>query len=347
MSLHDPHPGGKPWRLGLYLPFALLLVAVIAWTGFWLWARTEAQARIDAAVADLGRAGYQISWQTRSLGGYPFRLTVALTGAQVREPAGWALQAPRLEGEAYLYAPTHWLFAAPQGLTFVRPQGGPVAVTARSLIASLTHLDARPPSLSVQVLDATFQPAPGATPFSLSSAGKAELHLRAGPDDEGGVFLSVENARARAGGVLGRIAGDKPVAITWNSTLSKMSAFQGQDWADAVRRWTEAGGAMTVRPGSQLIAGQALAAVRSGTLSAGRDGRLRGVLDLNLRQAPSMLAAMAEAGVIPRYTADAARAVADARQEGDVTHAAVAFEAGQTTLGPVALTPAPRIYTPP
>ena len=36
MSLHDPLAARKPRRLGLYLPFLLLLAAAIAWTIFWL-----------------------------------------------------------------------------------------------------------------------------------------------------------------------------------------------------------------------------------------------------------------------------------------------------------------------
>ena len=41
-------------------------------------------------------------------------------------------------------------------------------------------------------------------------------------------------------------------------------------------------------------------------------------------------------------------AVAEARQEagGDLATATLNFEAGQTTLGPVALAPAPKVYEP-
>jgi hypothetical protein len=146
--------------------------------------------------------------------------------------------------------------------------------------------------------------------------------------------------------LLGEIAGDKPVSLAWNSTLSKMSAFKGADWADAVRNWTDAGGVMTLRPDSQLVAGGAFAGARGGTLSAGPDGRLRGVLDLTLRQAPQALAAMAATGAVSAEAAEAAQAVASARQEGDATQADIRFEAGRTTLGPVALDPAPKVYTP-
>jgi hypothetical protein len=346
MSLHDPLAARKPRRLGLYLPFLLLLLAAVAWTVFWLWARGEVEKRMDATVADLGRSGYQIAWSRRTLGGYPFRMDVSLSDARIHDPSGWALQTPLLEGEAFLYAPGHWMLAAPQGLTFVRPAGGAVSVTGKVIRASLTNLNKRPPSFSFQGEGLAFQPAAGAEPFALSAAELVELHLRAGPDDEGGVFARVDKGKARPGGLLGRIAGDKPVFLVWNSTLSKMSAFDGADWPDAVRHWTDAGGVMTVRDSSKLTAGEALIAAKSGTLSVGRDGRLRGVLEVGLRQAPWALGAMAEKGVLPSTTADAASAVAAARQAGDTAHATLNFEAGQTTLGPVALGPAPKVFTP-
>jgi hypothetical protein len=346
MSLHDPLTARKPRRLGLYLPFVLLLLAAVAWTLFWLWARAEVQKRMDAEVAGLGRSGYQVSWGRRSLGGYPFRMDVSLTDAKVREPSGWALQAPLLEGEAFLYAPGHWMLATPQGLTFVRPVGGAVAVTGKVLHASLTDLAKRPPSFSFQGEGLAFQPAAGAEPFALTAADLVELHLRAGPDDEGGLFARIEGGKARPAGAFGRIAAGKPVALVWNSTLSKMSAFAGEDWSGAVQRWSDAGGQMTVRDTSKLTAGDALVAVRSGTLGVGRDGRLRGVLDVGLRQAPRALSEMAQTGVLPPTAADAATAVAAARQEGDSARATLNFEAGQITLGPVALGPAPPVYRP-
>jgi hypothetical protein len=345
MSLHDPTRPRKPGRLGLYGPFLLLLVGFIAWSVFWFWARTQVQTRMDAAVADLGRAGYQISWSHRGIGGYPFRMDVTLKDARVREPSGWGLETPLLEGEAYAYAPTHWMFATPSGLTFVRPLGGPVVVTGKGLRASLSGFDKRPPSFDFQGEGLTFQPAAGAEPFALTAAALVEFHLRAGPDDQGGVFAQLTGGKARLSGLLGRIANDKPVAITWNSTLSRMSAFSGADWPDTVGRWSDAGGLMTVRD-AQLTAGEVLVQTKAGTLGAGRDGRLTGSLPLTLRQAPKALGAMAAAGALPYDTAGAASTVAQARQAGDLAHAALYFEAGQATLGPVAIGPAPRVYVP-
>lgn len=344
MSLPDPSAPRKPNRLGLYAPFVLLAVAVALWSGFWIYARGQVEARLDAAAAAAAHAGYQVAWSSRAVGGYPFRLDVTLTEVRAHEPGGWGLEAPRLEAEANAFSPTHWLIAAPHGLTFVRPQGGPVAVAGRLIRASLSHFDARPPSLSVEGVDLTFRPAAGAQPFALATAGRAEFHLRAGPDDEGGVFAMVQAGKAGPGGVIARVAGDKPVALTWNSTLSKMSAFSGRDWAAAVRAWTAAGGRMSVR-NAGLTAGAAQVNVTSGQLSVAGDGRLSGALDLTLRQAPRGLAALADAGVVAADAAQSAAEVAQARQGGgDTAQAALTFQAGQTTFGPVALGPAPKVY---
>jgi hypothetical protein len=345
MSMPDPHSARKPRRLGLYLPFVVLLVAVVAWTGYWLWARGELSRRLDAAVAGLAAQGYEVAWKERTIGGYPFRLDVTLAGVGAREPSGWALQAPRIEAEAPAYSPDSWMIAASDGLTFVRPEGGPVAVSGRLIRASLTHLASRPPSLSFEGVDLAFRPEPGARPFGLTAASRVEFHLRAGPDDQGGAFFDLEGGQAQLSGLFARIAEGKPVSMSWNSTLSNMSAFAGRDWPDAVRRWSDAGGRMTVRSAA-LIAGDALLKADGGTLGVAPGGRVQGVLNVSLRQAPKGLSAMAETGLIAPDAAQAAATVAQADRSGDLAHGAVHFEAGRTTFGPVALGPAPKVYDP-
>jgi hypothetical protein len=344
MSLPDTTAPRKPRRLGLWLPFVGLALLIAAWSAVWVWARGETARRMDAAVEALGKAGYPLTWKERRIGGYPFRLDVTLTDARAREPSGWALEAPRLEGEAFMHAPTSWLIAAPDGITFVRPQGGAVAVRGQLIRASLTHPNAHPPSFSFEGVKLAFAPEPGAQPFGLTGAERVEFHLRAGPDDEGGVFARVDNGQARLSGLFARVAGGKPVSMVWNSTLSKMSAFTGPTWPDAVRHWADAGGRMTVRQAG-ITAGDAVLGVDSGSLGVASDGRLSGALQVTLRQAPRGLAAMGDTGLIAPDAAQRAAVVAQARQgAGEVAQGSIDFQAGRTTLGPVALGPAPKVY---
>jgi hypothetical protein len=153
----------------------------------------------------------------------------------------------------------------------------------------------------------------------------------------------VKNGKAQLSGMLGRVAGEKPVSIEWDGRISAIDAFRGPDWPDAVRNWTTAGGRMSVKRGG-LTAGDALVGVNSGNLGVGSDGRLTGVLDVSLRQAPRALGVMGASGALPLDRAVAATAVAEARTSGDLARATLNFEAGQTTLGPVALAPSPKVY---
>ncbi len=344
MSLPDPDPGRKPRRLGLYIPFGLALILIVGWSAAWLWIRGETGRQIEASVETLRRAGYEVSWRQMAIGGYPFRLNVTLTEPRIREPSGWALAAPRLEAQAPVYSLGDWIAAAPDGLTFVRPIGGPVEVKGRLIRASLSDVGRNPPSFSFEGRGLAFAPGAGAQPFALSAADLVELHLRAMPEDEGVIRFRVDQGKARLAGLFGRLAGDKPVSMVFEAVMSEASSFGGRDWASAVRAWADAGGQLSVRQGG-ITAGNAVIGAQSGTLTVGSDGRLRGFLDTSLRQAPEALDVMGETGVIPRETAEAAAAVAEARETApDLARATLTFQAGQTTLGPVAIGPAPRVY---
>lgn len=329
--------------MGLYIPFAIALVAIIAWSGFWIYVRGQAGQRMDIAVEQMRKAGYEVTWAERRITGYPFRLNVTLKDARIREPSGWALATPDLESQAYLHGLGTWVIAAPQGMTFTRPVGGPVNVTGQVIHASLSHLDQPLPNFSFVGTKLAFAPAAGAQPFALSAADKVEFHLRPGPDDQAAVMFKVDAGKAQLSGLFARLAGDKPISIVWDSILSKVSALKGGGWADAVRAWSTAGGVVSVRQAG-VTAGEAVIGAQSGTLGVGYDGRLTGSMDVSLREAPKALGAMAETGVIRPEAAIAAAAVAAARQNGDLARANITFQAGQTTLGPVAVGPAPKVY---
>ncbi|HZZ36043.1 MAG TPA: DUF2125 domain-containing protein, partial [Caulobacteraceae bacterium] len=140
-----------------------------------------------------------------------------------------------------------------------------------------------------------------------------------------------------------RVAGDKPVSVELDGVFGRASYLKGRDWPSAVTAWRGAEGQMQVRS-LKVAAGDAVLDARSGVLTVGSDGRLRGSLTANLHQAPRALAAMGQEGAIPPEAAYSAAAVATARSQGDVATMTIDFQAGQTTLGPVAIGPAPRVY---
>lgn len=316
MTLPERERARKPRRRGLFLPWLLMILLVVGWSIGWFWLKGEAITRMDAGVEQLRRQGYDIAWQSREIGGFPFRLDVNLKDARIAEPSGWALAADELKGEAWVYRLDHWVAVAPTGVTLTRPEGGPVAVKATALRGSLSGVDQRPPRLSIEGVNLTFETPPGAKPYPVESANRLELHLRPGPNDQGGVLFKAEGAKLRLTGLPARVAQGKPVSVLWDLTLARMAAFQGRDWPEAVRNWRDAGGVVTVREAS-IRGGDALLTADGGPLRVDPNGYLEGELKASLK---------------------------DAKSGGQALGGAIALRDGKSTLGPLTVGPAPRLY---
>ncbi len=316
MTLPDSPAPAKPRRRGLFLPWLLALVVIAGWSVGWFKLRAEAVARMDAAVVQLRAQGYPVAWETRTVTGFPFRLDVTLTGARIAEPSGWAIAAPTLSSEAYIYRLDQWMLVAPEGVTLNRPDGGPVSVSAKALRASLGGLNGNPPRLSIEGVDLRFDTPAGARPYMIRSAERLELHTRPGPDDQGGVLFKVEGARLQLKGLPARVAQGRPVSMTWDLVLSKMSGFTGHSWPSAVRHWRDGGGVLTVRS-AELRGGDALLTGQGGPLRVGLDGRLEGELEARLK---------------------------DSDGGGQGFGGRVTLADGEAKFGPLGLGPSPRVF---
>ncbi len=316
MTLPHAERARKPRRGGLFLPWLLALLLVVGWSGGWFWLKGQVIARMDAGVERMRAQGYDIAWRQRRVDGFPFRLDIELDGARIAEPSGWALAAPTMKGEAYIYRLDHWVLVAPTGVTLTRPEGGPVTVRAEALRASLAGFDQHPPRVSIEGVGLEFEPAPGARDYPVQSAETLAMHLRPGPKDQGGLLFRVEGARLRLKGLPERIVQGKPASMMWDLTLSKMSAFRGQDWPDAVRNWRDAGGVLTVRA-AEVRGGDAVLSGKGGPLTVDLDGRLRGDLEATLKGAQDG---------VPAFSGD------------------VELKDGEAVIGPLKLGPSPRLY---
>ncbi|MHB8530348.1 MAG: DUF2125 domain-containing protein [Caulobacteraceae bacterium] len=333
MTLPDRDPGRKAGRFGLYAPIAVLILAALACSAAWFRLAAEVRERMDAQRARLDRDGYVVDWEGRAISGYPFRLDVDLRRVRVREPSGWALAAPSLKAEAFVFAPGHWVAVAPDGVVFTRRVGGPVVVRARMLRASLSAIDETPPRLSIEGLDLVFQAPRGAAAFSVTAADAVHFHTRAAAGDQGAVFFELDQARTRLPGLMGRIAAGKPLTLAADIVYDHAASLAGPDWPSAVRAWSAAGGVMAVRD-LQVTTGEAVLNARSGRLAVADDGRLRGALTATLGRAPQALAA------------DGGRpgAQAQPKAQGRPATVTVDFRSGWTTLGPAVIAPAPRVF---
>lgn len=339
-------PRKPPRRFWLVAPYILLGLAIIGWSAGWMVLKGQMEQHMDRAAADLRKAGFEVAWKERKLEGYPFRFYVTLTEPRVREPSGWALEMPILKAEASAFNTKHWMIVASDGAVVTRPVSGALRVSGKALRASFVATGAPLPRIAVEGVQLTFTPEPGARPFALSKAERLEFHLVPGGKEEAALLFRIDGGKPAAGGLTARLAGEKPVSVLWDSLLSQRDDLTGPDWPQAVRHWTDAGGTMTLRKGGITLGDTGLG-LGSGSLTVGVDGRLRGSLEAQLTRGSGALLAMGETGLIEPNGAQIAAAVLQAREltsDGKSAQATISFEAGRTTLGPVAIGPAPKVY---
>ncbi len=337
MTHTDAAPSRKARRRGLITPFVLLLAFASAWCVGWFWLRGQAEQRMDTAAASLKSRGYDLSWSARTFSGFPFRLDITLADARVAEPSGWALRIPELKGEAMIYDLDHWVAVAPRGALLTRPDdGGDVAIAGKALRASLAGFDQYPPRISIEGAGLVFSTAPNARPFPLQTAQSMQLHLRPGPDDQGAILFKAEGARVNFTGLLGRIAQQNTADMILDARLSRVSHLRGKNWADAVRDWGVAGGAITMHD-ARITAGEAEGTAKSGALTVDANGRLQGALDVALKERVDPNAKI-------KTPEQAIAAVSQALGREPVIEASLIFQDGRTRLGTIDTGPSPRVY---
>lgn len=332
----------RPRRWGLFAPYIALVLAAAAWSLFWLVLKSQVEETLIRESANLRTSGYEASWKTLAIGGYPFRIEVEMTEPNIVEPYGWGVSAPRLKAVANAYEIGKWTLVAPEGLVLWRPTAGKVTVAGQALRASVADL-AKAPRIAFEGEKVTFTPQRGAEPYPFTAAERIDFHLRAVDGDKAQVQWSLRGAQARRTGVFAQIAPLAPLTLNLNAELSHRSALQGRDWAQSVRAWTDKGGSATV---GQFLAsvGDVSLSASGGPLTVAPDGRLRGSLDLSLRQGAAAIAALGAAQALDPSIARSAATVAQSRTDQGTGELQLNFEAGITTLGPVRLGPAPRVY---
>ena len=338
-------PGGgrkKGGRIWLLTPFVLLMLLTLGYGGYWMVAKSRLETEIDARADAMRRAGYTVEMEGRRLDGFPFRLRLTLPNVRIASPAGWSLGAPSFEAQAYLHDPGHWVFLAPQGLTINRPKGGGLTVKGEALRASLVGLGGPNWRGAAEGVKLAFAPATGAAPFSLAAAERMDLNIKPGDADQVMMLIRLQGGKAGAGALLQRMAADAPVTGLLDLKATKAAAFQGASFGEAAKAWSTAGGQVEIVR-TELQGGTVAAWAKGGVLTAGRDGRLQGSIPLEMRQAAKSLGALAGQPLDPN-TARTAASIAAARDQGGSATLNLVFQAGVTTLGPVPIGPAPKVF---
>jgi hypothetical protein len=281
-------PRRRPlWRL--FIMPALLVVAAIAWSGFWFYAASEVGVRADAWAAQEAKAGRVYDCANRSVAGFPFRLEVRCDDASVTLVSQTAGSQPPFTAKlgeilvvAQIYDPKLLIaeFKAPATIA-ERGQPPSIMVNWSKGRSSVVGLPAVPQRVSLVFDDPAIDRVNGSVQTPLARAKTAELHVRiaeGSPADH----PVIETVWQIAGGSVQEVHPllAAPFDADVRTKLSGLKDFSPKPWPERFREIQAAGGHVEIVQ-SRIQQGD-LVAVAAGTLGLNASGRIEGELQMTV-----------------------------------------------------------------
>ncbi len=250
MSVGVSSSASRPRRLGLYLPFALLALIVLAWSAFWFYGRSRINAELDTFIARQASIGREWSCAERSITGFPFRLEGRCKQPSYQERlSDGSVASGSLNGLTIVATTASALDMAHvitefEGPLVIRAPGAPeTSVTWRTARSSIRGGPQRLERASVEIE----QPVVTAG-GQRWSAEKLAAHLREGVDPArpGSYDLAVRVTRGvipEADLVLGNA---EPVNLELDSRILQAGSIDRKDWRATLENWRNNGGSIRI-----------------------------------------------------------------------------------------------------
>jgi len=284
-------PRRRPlWRL--FIMPVLLVIAALAWSGFWFYAASEVDVKADAWRAQEAKSGRVYDCAKRSVSGFPFRLEVRCNGASVAlrsQTAGQAAAQASFTAKldeilviAQVYDPKLVIaeFTAPATIAD-RGQQPSISVNWSKARSSVVGLPAVPERASIVFDDPAIDRINGSAQTPLARARHIELHGRLA-DGSSLDHPVIETVLKIEGGSVQEVHPllAAPFEADVRTLLSGLKDFSPKPWPDRFREIQAAGGHVEIVQ-SRIAQGD-LIAVAAGKLGLTAQGRLDGELQMTV-----------------------------------------------------------------
>lgn len=274
-------PARRPGRSrrGLFLPYILLALIVVAWSAGWFWIRDRAAREIDGWQAREAAAGRNWTCADRSLTGYPFRIELRCSAVTLDRSDGRFRLGP-VTAVAQVYQPRLVLFesAGP----FHVEQGTLIGDAAWRALRGSFHGAAEGFTRASLVVDGPDVTVTEAGPGPIAMAGRhLELHARPSPgraETDGAVDISLQLAQARVPQLDALTGSPDPADLSLDATVTQATVLRTGPVPRELERWRQAGGSLELTAVALAKGAQRVQA--KGTLGLDTAHRPAGQLDL-------------------------------------------------------------------
>ena len=266
-------------RRGLFLPYILLAVIVVAWSAGWFWIRGRAASEIDGWMTREAAAGRTWTCADQSLTGYPFRIELRCSAVTLARSDGRFRLGPST-AVAQIYQPRLVLFESAGPLHV--EQGALIGDAAWRTLQGSFHGASDGFTRASVVIDDPKITVAGTEPAPISIVGQhLELHARPDPGrytSEGAVDVSLRLAHAQVPQLDALTGTQAPADLALDATVTKATSLGTGPVPRELERWRQAGGGLDITALSLAKGAQRIQA--TGTVALDAAHRPAGRLDL-------------------------------------------------------------------
>jgi hypothetical protein len=269
-----------PW----FLPFALLVLLAIGWTGVWFYAAERAKAEIAAWRQREFEAGRMQDCASEQIGGFPFRIEVSCGAAsfELKGNPSLQLKLPRVEAAVQVYDPKLLIAEFSGPLDISEPNRPPIYVANWSLgQASVRGLPGRIERASLVLEAPTLRDPRQLGNGTIFRAQHLELHGReaAGSTREHPAIDTVLRiSGAVAEGLHPLLA--KPIDGEVAAVVHGLPDLMPKPWPTLFKEWQSRDGEVEIV--KARVTQDEVIAVGAGTLKLTPQGRLDGNLQVTV-----------------------------------------------------------------
>jgi len=291
----------KPSRLGLYLPFGALALAIVIHAIYWVLMSGQIRTAAQVWIEDKVDAGYAITYSTMKVRGYPFRFTIHLSDAEVSAPVtdgGWRVSMDSAAASAQFYNLDHWIVTLGQNAildTRIDGERSQYALTSEKARFSLITRRGVTSQIGAEINALSIAALSGPEPL----IGSVERFAMNGRMAETGEFMSgfeIEGVRfddSQLDNPLQTAFGDTIELIRLDSVLTE---FDTLSEAGDPLAWSRAGGRLLIRQ-TRLDWGPA-ALTGSGEVMLDSQIRPAGRLSVVVSDPESLISALEDARLV-------------------------------------------------
>lgn len=333
-SKTDPRRGAIPLRF--LLPFIGVLVLLVAYTAYWIYAQGQIRQSVLAWIELQRQSGYEIDHAPVRVGGYPFRFEVRLNDVTASTPEGvegWSLEAGSAVAVATPYDFTHWIAEIDAPVTMEIDGQGRYRLASEAARMSIRAGEGGTQRLAVEIDGLDVETLSGA-PSAIHSLGHLRLVSQLTEED-------ALHTRIAAGEVtIGEVALDDDLVDELGHEIALMRLdVTVTRWSDLAREaradlWTAAGGEIDI--GESGIDWGSVSLEAEGLVTLDGAGYPEGRVSLFVLDPDSLADVLVESGVVRGENENALRLLAQSAPRGERgTAVPLTLRRGGVYLGPV------------